>query len=141
MPIRAGKKRGYEFEMHKVKIFWIVMAIMFLATWGVNLVLSMVWYGGVRGCSHPATRHHLGHFCLVQFEKRPAEVPWYLDLWDTHQDQHNYSNITISSGIESIMTSPLQVQDIELALRRQIAKLKDADNTVPNATLQDLGEL
>ena len=141
-PIRAGKQRGYELEMHHLQIFCRHVFILFSILYGGFLFLSFVWYAGVSGCSYPATRYHLGHFCLVPFDGTHTEVPWYLNLWDSPSGSHNHSNQIIASRIESIMTSPLQVRDIELALRRQLSKLKEADtNKGPDEPLQDLGKL
>lgn len=115
--------------------------ILFSILWGVPLLLTITWSGLVQGCSYPATRHHLGHFCIEPFEKIQSEVPWYLDLWNTSRDTHNLSEISISPRIESIMTSPLQIRDTEVALRQQMLKLRESDSSiVPDEALQDLGK-
>ena len=141
-PITISKKRGYELEMHHLRIFYHYLRIAFLLLHGVPLFLSLFWSVAVSGCSYHVTRDHLGHFCLVPFHGTRVEVPWYLDLWDSPSDSHNHSNPFMSSRLENIMTSPLQLHDIELALRRQVSKLKEADtNQVREKPLQILGRL
>ena len=140
-PIKASKRRGYELEIHHLQIFYRHILILFLIFYGGFLFLSFLWYGAISGCAYPVIRNQLGHFCLVSFDGTQLEVPWYLDLWGSSSDSYNHSNQLITSPIESIMTSPLQVRDIELALRRQLSKLEESDtNKVPDEPLQDLGE-
>ena len=69
-PIRASKKRGFQLELHHLQIFYRHLLILLLGVYGVNFLMSTVWYALVRGCSYPVTRSHLGHFCLVPFNKK-----------------------------------------------------------------------
>ena len=113
-----------------------------LALYGGCLLLSLIWYGCVVGCSYPSTRYHLWQFCLVPFGGIYTDVPWYLSSWDSQNGHQNYSSQSLDPRLESLVTSPLQVRDLELALRRQLSKLQDIDtNKEADRTLQDLGNL
>ena len=63
----------------------------------------------------------------MPFDGTQIEVPWYLDMLDSSSEPSNHSDQFITSPIESVITSSLQVRDIELALRRQLSKLKESD--------------
>ena len=49
-PIRASKKRGFQLELHHLQIFHRHLLILLLEMYGVNFLMSTVWYGLVRGC-------------------------------------------------------------------------------------------
>ena len=104
--------------------------------------LSLIWYGCVLGCSYPSTRYHLGHLCLVPFDGTHDDVPWYLSSWDPPGGSHNHSSQSLGPRLKSPVTSPSQVRDLKLTLRRQLSKLKEADtNKVADGILQELGKL